>query len=140
MDAESAPRGRHVACSGAPQLASAPDRAAHLQIYAYVPRSHSYFVAGHGQRAAAAHADQAAHSLPHVLVLRALRETAQIHAHCGARVSGKTGRDIGRNVAIRREAAPERSAAAVELCPASAMPAFGARRCSAAFFEQCAAA
>src|SRR6266487_1041314 len=115
MDSESAPAGRRVDFPGAPQLVSAANCAAHLPIHAYMSGSHSYFVVRHGQGASANDADQAAHSLSHVLVLRALREAAQLHARSRARVSRKNWRNIGRNAPDRSERAPERSAAPLEL-------------------------
>jgi hypothetical protein len=113
MDAKPASTRRYLRFSGASQLASAPDRTAHLQIYAYVPGSRSHSVAGHGQRIAAGHAAQAARPLSHVLILRALRETARIHAHCFAGIPRKNRRNIGREASDGSERAAERSVAKI---------------------------
>jgi hypothetical protein len=78
-----------------------------------VSGSHSDSVTGDGQRALADYSAQAADPLPHVLILRALRETAEIHARCRARISGENWRSIGREAPFRRKGAPERSAASV---------------------------
>src|SRR5438128_9094515 len=123
MGAESAATGGRFRFSGAPELASAADSPPHLQIYAHVPGGHSYFVVGHGQRTSADNADQAANPLSHVLILRALRQTAQIRAHCRARISRQNRRNIGCKTSHRSEGAPEGGAATINLRPASAMPA-----------------
>ncbi len=106
MDSESATARRHVGRPGAPQLVSAANCAAHLPVHTDVSGSHSYFVARYGQGASALHADQTAHPLSHVLVLRALREAAQLHARSLARVPRKNRRNLGRNTPGRSKAAP----------------------------------
>src|SRR6266581_418664 len=106
MDSESAPAGRRVDLPGAPQLVSAANCAAHLPVDAHMSGSHSYFVVRYGQGASAHDADQAARPLSHVLVLRAVRETAQIHARSLARVSRKSRRGFERNAPDGSKAAP----------------------------------
>jgi hypothetical protein len=113
MGAEPAPGGRHLCFSGASQLAPAANRAVHLQIYADVPGGHSDFIVGNGQKAPADHTDETADPLSDVLVLRAVRETAQIYAHGRSRISGKDRRSIGREASSGRESSTQRSPATI---------------------------
>src|SRR5207249_10190900 len=106
MDSESAPAGRHVSGPGAPQLVPAANRAAYLPVHTDMSGGNPYSFPGHGQAPAALHADQTAHSLFHVLVLRALREAAQLHARSRARVSRKNRRSLGGNAPDRSKGAP----------------------------------
>src|SRR6266487_5691770 len=115
MEVECATPGRYFDFSRASELVATADSALHLQVYAHLPGSDSYFVVRYGQGASAHDADQAAHPLSHVLVLRALCEAAQLHAASRARVSRKNRRGLGRNAPGRSKAAPERSAAPLEL-------------------------
>src|SRR5437016_985889 len=108
MDSESAPAGRRVDLPGAPQLVSVANCAAHLPIHTNMSRSHSYFVVRYGQGASAHDADQTAYPLSHVLVLRALRETAQIYARSRTRVPQKNWRSLGRDASGRSKGAPKR--------------------------------
>ena len=94
MDAESAADGRRFHVSRASELASTADCAVDLPVHTDVPRGYSDSIAGDGERAAAYHADQGAYSLSHVLLLRALYETAQVYPPSLAGVPGKNRRSF----------------------------------------------
>ena len=87
MDPKPAATGRRLPFSGASELAPTADRVANLQVHADLPRSRSDFIAWDGQKNVFDDAGQAADPLPHVLVLRALYEAAEIHSPSLARVS-----------------------------------------------------
>src|SRR5437899_7296863 len=106
MDAESATTGRYFDFSRASELVATANCAAHLPVHAHMSGSHSYFVVRYGQGASAHDADQAARPLSHVLVLRTLCETAQLHARSRAPVPRKNWRNLGRNTPGRSKAAP----------------------------------
>src|ERR1051325_3466285 len=94
MASDPAPRGRHIGPSGTPQLAAAADRPAYLQIYSHLSRSYPNPITRYGTEATPFHPDQTADPLSHVLILRALRETAQVHARSGTRVPGEDWRSL----------------------------------------------
>jgi len=75
--------------------------------------SHSDFIVGNGEGLAADHASQIADPLSHVLFLREVRETTQIHAHRSSRISGKDWRSIRREAPNGGERAAEASVAAI---------------------------
>src|SRR4030095_13616898 len=108
MDSKPATWGRHVGLTGAPQLAATADRAAYLQVYSVLSRGCSNYIIRDGPGATALHPNQTADPLSHVFILRALRETAQICARSGARVSGENWRSLRREASFRFQGAHER--------------------------------